>query len=101
MPRGALHHHCDDVLRMVIWSETSEPRHVFLLSTISGLRSACFPRYHPIFQTRSAACAAIFINDLPKALANQFDVLRGDFLAQVRSHPRRWRSDLRQEISPE
>ena len=42
----------------------------------------CLPRYHPIFQTCSAACAAIFINDLPKALANQFDVLRGDFLAQ-------------------
>src|SRR5467141_1378396 len=67
VPRGALNHHCDDILRMVKWRETRKPRDVFLLTTISGLRSARLPRYYPIFQTRSAAGAAVFIDNLPKA----------------------------------
>jgi hypothetical protein len=80
VPRGALNHHCDDILRMVKWRETRKPRDVFLLTTISGLRSARLSRYYPIFQTRSAAGAAVFIDNLPKAFANQLDVVRGDFL---------------------
>src|SRR4029453_12347724 len=80
VPRGALNHHCDDILRMVKWRETRKPRDVFLLTTISGLRSDRLPRYYPIFQTCSAAGAAVFIDNLPKAFANQLDVVRGDFL---------------------
>src|SRR4029077_14799666 len=53
VPRGALNHNCDDILRMVKWRETRKPRDVFLLTTISGLRSARLSRYYPIFQTRS------------------------------------------------
>jgi hypothetical protein len=80
VPRRALYHHCDDILRMVKWRETRKPRHVFLLSTLSGLRSASLPRYHPIFQTCSAAGTAVFINNLPQPFADQLDVVRGDFL---------------------
>src|SRR4030095_13066904 len=71
MPRGALNHHCDDILRMVKWRETGKPRDVFLLTTISGLRSARLPCYYPIFQTRSAAGAAVFIDNLPKAFRSE------------------------------
>src|SRR6266568_3198914 len=80
VPRGALHHHCDDVLRMVKWRETSKPRHVFLVATVGGLRGAGLPRHHPIFQTRSATGSSVFINHLPKAFADQLDLVRGDFL---------------------
>jgi hypothetical protein len=69
VPGGALHHHCDDILRVVKRRETRKPRHVFLLSTLSGLRSASLPRHHPIFQTRSATGSSIFVNNFPKAFA--------------------------------
>jgi hypothetical protein len=49
VPRGALDHHCDDILRMVKWRETREPRHVFLMSALGSLCGAGFARYHPIF----------------------------------------------------
>src|SRR5437763_7831336 len=65
MPRGALHHHYDDVFRMVKWRETSKPRNVFLVAAVTRLGCAGFSRDHPIFQTRSAASAAFFINNLP------------------------------------
>ena len=80
VPRGALHHHYDDVFRMVKWRETSKPRNVFLVAPVSRLRGAGFPRDHPIFQTRSATGAAVFINNLPKAFANELDLIRRDFL---------------------
>src|SRR5881396_289628 len=67
VPGGALHHHCDDILRMIKWRETRKPRHVLLVATVGGLRSAGFPRYHPIFQTRAAAGSSIFVNNFPKA----------------------------------
>src|SRR5213593_4185003 len=68
VPRGALHHHCDNVLRMVKWRETSKPCHVFFVAALGGLRSAGFPSYHDVFQTRSATGSAIFVNNFPKAL---------------------------------
>jgi hypothetical protein len=76
VPRGALHHHCDHKLRVVKWRETRKPRHVFLLSTLGGLRSASLPRHHPIFQTRSATSAAVFVNNFPKAFAHKVDFVR-------------------------
>src|SRR5580700_8915607 len=71
--RRALHHHCDDILRMVKWREARKPRHVFLVATVGGLRSAGFPRYHPIFQTRAAAGSSIFVNDFPKAFTHKLN----------------------------
>src|SRR6266702_6106573 len=71
VPRGALHHHYDDVLRMVKWRETRKPRHVFLVATVGGLRSAGFPSHHNLFQTRSATGSSIFVNNFPKAFAHQ------------------------------
>jgi hypothetical protein len=70
VPRGALHHHCDDVLRIIKWRETSKPRNVFLVATVGGLRGPGLPRHHPIFQTRSATGSSIFINHLPKTFAD-------------------------------
>ena len=67
---GALNHHYDDVPRVVIWRETRKPGNVFLLPAISSLGGTSLPRHHPIFQTRSAARAAVFVNDLPKAFAD-------------------------------
>ena len=80
VPRGALHHHYDDVLRTVKWRQTRKPRNVFLVAALGGLRSAGFSRDHNTFQTRSAAGAAVFIDNLPKTFADQLDPVRGDFL---------------------
>ena len=80
VPRGALHHHCDDIFRMVKWRETRKPRHVFLMSALGSLRGAGFSRHDPIFQTRSAASSAVFINHLPKSFAHELDLVRRDFL---------------------
>ena len=44
VPRGALHHHYDDVLRTIKWRETRKPRNVFLVAALGGLRSAGFSR---------------------------------------------------------
>ena len=82
VPGGALHHHCDDILRMVIWRETGEPCHVFLVAALAGLRRAGFSRDLHILQTRSATGSAIFINHLPKTPANQFDLISRNFLPQ-------------------
>jgi hypothetical protein len=81
VPRGALHHHGDDIFWVVIWRETRKPRHVFLLSTLSGLRSASLSRHYPIFQTRSTTGSSIFVNNFPKAFANKLDLIRRNFLA--------------------
>src|SRR5439155_23311990 len=89
VPRGALHHHCDDVLRMVTWRETDKPRHVFLVTTFGGLRSAGFPSHHHIFQTRSAAGSSIVVNNLPKTFPDKLDILRRNFLPQSGSDSRR------------
>src|ERR1700719_1303241 len=61
VPRGALHHHCDDILRMVKWRETRKPRHVFLVATVGRLRSASFP----------------------EALADNIEILRRNFPPQI------------------
>jgi hypothetical protein len=81
VPRGALHHHCDDVLWVVKWRETHKPRHVFLLSTLSGLCSASLTRHYPIFQTCSAAGSSILVNNFPKPFAHKVDFIGWDFLA--------------------
>src|SRR5438105_2738259 len=49
VPRRPLHHHCDDILRMLKWRETHKPRHVFLVTTLGGLRSTSFAGHHNIF----------------------------------------------------
>src|SRR5437899_2684888 len=80
VPRGALHHHYDDVLRMVKWRETRKPRNVFLVAALGGLRSAGFSRDHPILQMCPAAGSTAFVDNLPKTFADQLDPVRGDFL---------------------
>ena len=76
VPRGALHHHYNDVLRMVKWRETSKPRNVFLVATLAGLRGAGLPRHHPIFQTRPATGSSIFVHNFPKAFAHKVNFVR-------------------------
>src|SRR4029077_10812459 len=70
MPRRALHHHCDDILRMIKSRETRKPRHILLVATVGGLSSAGFSSHHNVFQTRSAAGSSIFVNNFPKAFAH-------------------------------
>src|ERR1051326_4800650 len=77
---GALHHHYDDVFRMIKWREACKPCNVFLVPAVSRLCGAGFTCDHPIFQTRSASGTALFIDDLPKAFANELDLIRRDFL---------------------
>src|SRR5436190_2360441 len=74
--RRTLHHHCDDILRMVKRRETRKPRHVLLVATVGGLGSAGFPRYHPIFQTRAAAGSSIFVNNFPKTFTHKLNLFR-------------------------
>src|SRR5438132_564760 len=76
VPRGALHHHCDDILWMVIRRETCKPRDIFLVATVGGLRSAGFPSYHPIFQARAAAGSSIFVNNFPEAFTHKLNFFR-------------------------
>jgi hypothetical protein len=76
VPRGALHHHYDDILRMIKWRETRKPRHVFFVATLGGLRSAGFPSHHNVFQTRSATGSSIFVNNFPKAFAHKVNFVR-------------------------
>src|SRR5947199_9672447 len=71
VPRGALHHHSDDILRMIKWRETRKPHHVFFLDTLGGLRSAGFSSYHNVLQTRSATGSSIFVNNFPQASAHK------------------------------
>jgi hypothetical protein len=78
--RCPLHHHDDDILRMVVWRETGKPSDIFLVATVRSLRSTGFSSHHHIFQTRSAARAATFINNLPKPFADQFDSISWDFV---------------------
>ncbi len=80
VPRGALHHHYDDVLRTVKWCETRKPRNVFLVAALGRLRSAGFSRDHPILQMCSATGSTAFVDNLPKTFADQLDPVRGDFL---------------------
>src|SRR5207244_10555159 len=70
VPGGALHHHYDNILRMVKWRETGKPRHVFLVSAVGGLRGPGLPRHHPILQARSATGAAVFTNNFPEPFAH-------------------------------
>jgi hypothetical protein len=74
--RRALHHHCDDILRMIKWRETHKPRHVFLVATVRGLRSTGFSSHHNVFQTRSATGPSIFVNNFPKAFAHKVNFVR-------------------------
>jgi len=70
VPRGALHHHYDDVLRTVKWCETRKPRNVFLVAALGRLRSARFSRDHPILQMCSATVSTAFVDNLPKTFAD-------------------------------
>jgi hypothetical protein len=74
--RGALHHHRHDIPRMVIWRETRKPRHIFLLATVGGLRSAGFPSHHNVFQTRSTTGSSILVDNFPKAFAYKVNFVR-------------------------
>ena len=76
VPRGALHHHSDDILRMIKWRETHKPRHVFFVATLGGLGSSGFSSHHYVFQTRSATGSAIFVNNFPKAFAHKVNFVR-------------------------
>jgi hypothetical protein len=76
VPGGALHHHCDDILRMIKWRETRKPRHVLLVATVGGLSSAGFPSDLNAFQTRSAAGSSVFVNNFPKPFAHKVNFVR-------------------------
>ena len=78
---AALHHHSNDILRMFKGRKASKPCSGILMSSHTGLRGAGFPRYYPFFQPRSAAGAAVLINNLPKASADQLDLIWRDFLS--------------------
>jgi hypothetical protein len=80
MPGGALDHHYDNILRMIKWRETSKPRHVFLVTAVGGLRGSGLPCHHPIFQTRPATGATVFVNNFPKPFAHSVNFIRLDFL---------------------
>src|SRR5437870_13917123 len=67
---GALDHHRDDILRMVIRRETYKPRHVFFVPTLSGLGGASLSSDHDIFQTRPAAGPAVFIHNFPQTFSD-------------------------------
>src|ERR1700736_2061745 len=71
VPRGTLHHHCDNILRMVKWRETHKPRHVFLVATVGGLRSASFPSHHNVFQPRSATRPSVLVDNFPEPFADK------------------------------
>src|SRR5438874_6265983 len=88
VPRGALDHHSDDILRMVIRRETYKPRHVFFVPTLRGLRGASLSSDYHIFQTRSAARSAVFIDDFPQTFSHQFNLVGRNFAAQIGPHPR-------------
>src|SRR5437763_9985291 len=94
VPGGALHHYCDDILRMVIWRETGKPCHIFLVAALAGLRGAGFSSDLHILQTCSATGSAVVINHLPKTPANQFNLISRNFMPQIRSHAWRWHNRI-------
>ncbi len=53
----------------------------FLVAALAGLRGAGFSSDLHIFQTCSATSPAVFINNLPKTLAHQFDICQAKFPA--------------------
>src|SRR2546423_2067895 len=83
VPRGSLHHHCDDILRMVKWRETGKPRHVFLVPTVGGLRRASFASHHNVFQTRPATRSSVFVDNFPEPFADKIDVRLRKFAAKI------------------
>ena len=77
---SALHHYRDDVFRVVIGSETAKPRDRIFFPVGHGLRRAGFAGDNDVFQTRSAASAAIFIHNFPQTAPGQFDLLRSEIV---------------------
>src|SRR5207302_2613134 len=73
---ATLHHHCNDILRMLKWRETSKPCNSILVAAVGGLSSACFASNLGPFQTRPATSSSVFVNNLPKAFAHELDFVR-------------------------
>jgi hypothetical protein len=65
---------------MVEWRKRCKPRHIFLVAALTGLRGPRLASDLNILQTCSATSPAVFINHLPKTLADHVDLIRRNFL---------------------
>ena len=71
---ATLHHRRDDIFGIIKRSEASEPGDGILVTAIGGLGGSGFSSHLHIFQSRSSAGAAIFIDNFPKAFAHEIDL---------------------------
>ena len=71
---ATLHHRRDDIFGIIKRSETSEPGDGILVAAIGGLGGSGLSSHLHIFQSRSSAGAAIFIDNFPKAFAHEIDL---------------------------
>ena len=81
--RSALHHHADRVLRALVWRKADKPRDGVLPAMQAGLRGAGLSRDDSAGEARPPCRAAILIDDLPKAPAQQLEVFGRDCVQQA------------------
>src|SRR5207247_6941925 len=84
-----LHHRRDDIFGIIKRSEASKPGDGILVTAIGGLGGSGFSSHLHIFQSRSSAGAAIFIDNFPKAFAHEIDLFSRKLTTYICSHTRR------------
>ena len=88
---AALDHDGNNVPGFLERRETGKPSNGILVTAISSLGSASLACNLYLLQTRSPTGSPVFINNFPKALPHEFDLIGRQLLAQIPSHSRRLR----------
>src|SRR5439155_23423014 len=85
---ATLNHDGDDILWIIERSETGELGDRIFMAAFGGLRGTGLSSNLHIFQSRSSSCPAVFIDNLPKALADQINLVCRKLIAEICSHAR-------------
>ena len=86
---AALHHCGDDIFGMIEWRKTSEPGDRVLVAVIGRLGGAGLSGDLPSFQPRCATGPSVLVNNFPKPLAHELDLIWCELIPQIRAHS--WR----------
>src|SRR5262245_34213908 len=98
--RLVLEHDYDVITGVVVRREATKPGDGVLFPVQHRLRGAGFASDLHVFHTRDAARAAIFVDHFPKAVSDEFDLLRSKFGPEISANfGRRWNGDLTVGVS--
>src|SRR5205807_8030764 len=86
---AALHHCGDDIFGTIEWRKTSEPGDRVLVAVVGRLGGAGLSGHLPSFQPCYTTGPSVLVNNFPKPLAHEFDLIGRELVPQIRAHA--WR----------